>query len=216
VIIAIDGPVASGKSAVGRRVAEALGIAFVDSGLMYRAVGCLAVERGVPLDDAEALGALASSVKVTIDGACVRIGSEDYSDRLYRPEVSDAASRVAQAPGVRQAVVAQLRSQARGPVVMAGRDIGTVVLPDADYKFFLTAGSEERARRRSAQIQARGEQADPGRLRVEIEERDRRDSHREVAPMRPAEDAVIIETGGLDLAGVVEEVLRHIRKEGER
>jgi cytidylate kinase len=215
-IVAIDGPVASGKSAVGRRVAEALGIAFVDSGLMYRAIGCLALERGVALDDNAGLSTLAGSVNVRIDGACVRVNGEDYSDRLYRPEVSEAASRVAQVAGVREAVVAQLRAQARDPVVMAGRDIGTVVLPDADYKFFLTAGSEERARRRSAQIEARGERADPGRLRVEIEERDHRDSQRAVAPMRPADDAVIIVTDGLDLAGVVTEVLRHIRKEGER
>src|SRR2546423_1792982 len=103
-----------------------------------------------------------------------------------------------------------------GRVVMAGRDIGTVVLPDADHKFFLTASSEERARRRAAQIEARGERADAGPLRVEIEERDRRDSQRAIAPMRPAEDAVIIETDGLDLAGVVTEVLRHIQKEGGR
>src|SRR5207244_11817021 len=123
--------------------------AFVDSGLMYRAGGCLALERGVPLDDAAALSALASSARVTIDCSCVRVDGEDYSDRLYRPKVSDAASRVAQVPGVRQAVVAQLRAQARGPVVMAGRDIGTVVFGEADHKFFLTASSEERARRRA-------------------------------------------------------------------
>lgn len=215
-IVAIDGPAGSGKSAVGRRVARALGLAFVDSGLMYRAVGCAAIERGVDLDDAEALTALAGSMRISIRGECVRVDGEDYTGRVYQPELSAAASRVAEVPGVRLAVVAQLRALGRGGVVMAGRDIGTVVFPDADTKFFLTASAAERARRRGAQMAARGEQADPRRLRIEIEERDRRDSGRAVAPMRQAEDAVVLETDGLDLDGVVEEVLGRIARERRR
>jgi cytidylate kinase len=210
VIVAIDGPAGSGKSAVGRRVARALGLPFVDSGVMYRAVGSAALERRVDLEDESALAQLAGSIRVDIQGATVEVDGEDHSDRLYRPEMSAAASRVAQVPGVRLAVVAQLRRLGRGGVVMAGRDIGTVVFPDADRKFYLTASAGERARRRLAQIEARGERADPERLRMEIEDRDRRDADRAVAPMRPAEDAVVLETDGLDLEGVVAEVLRRI------
>jgi cytidylate kinase len=114
--------------------------------------------------------------------------------------------------GVRLALVAQQRALGRQGVVMAGRDIGTVVFPDTVHKFFLTASLEERARRRAAQIEARGEQPDPEELRREVIERDRRDSQRSVAPMRPAEDATIIDTDNLDMAAVVDQVLRHIRE----
>jgi cytidylate kinase len=210
-IIAIDGPVASGKSTIGRRVAEALGLPFVDSGLMYRVVGRLAVEQGMDLDDADALTRLAGATTVRIDGRCVRVDGRDITGQVYAPDLSEAASRVALAPGVRLAIVAQLRAMGKGDVVMAGRDIGTVVFPDADHKFYLTASSEVRARRRAAQIEQRGEHGDPARLRIEIEERDRRDAGRAVAPMRPADDAVIMATDDLDLPEVVAEVLRSVR-----
>lgn len=209
-IIAIDGPAGSGKSVVGRRVAEALGLAFVDSGLMYRAVGRRALDAGVPLTDPETLTRLAGATAVRIMGTSVRVDGRDYTERVYDPEVSEAASQVAQVPGVRLAVVGQLRTMGSGGVVMAGRDIGTDVFPDADLKFFLTASSEVRARRRAAQLADRGQHADPARLRVEVEERDRRDAGRAVAPMRPAGDAVVLETDGLDLPEVVAEVLRRV------
>ncbi len=208
-IIAIDGPVGSGKSAVGRRVAEALGLTFVDSGLMYRAVGKLAVEQGIELDD-EALGRLAGATTVRIDGHEVRVNGRDITGQVYAAELSEAASQVAQVPGVRLSVVAQLRAMGRGGVVMAGRDIGTVVFPDADHKFYLTASASVRARRRGMQIEQRGERADPEQLRVEVEERDRRDAGRPVAPMRPADDAVVIDTEGLELPEVVAAVLQGV------
>jgi cytidylate kinase len=209
-IVTIDGPVGSGKSAVGRRLAKALGLTFVDSGLMYRAVGSLAVERGIDLNDADALTRLAGATTVCIDGPCVSVDGRDVTERVYAPDLSEAASQVAQVPGVRLAVVAQLRAMGTGGVVMAGRDIGTVVFPDAAHKFYLTASSEERARRRAAQIEQRGGRADPDQLRIEVEERDRRDAGRAVAPMRPAADAIVLDTDGLDLAAVVAEVLRHV------
>ena len=211
-IIAIDGPAGSGKSAVGRRVAEALGLAFVDSGLMYRAVGRRALEAGVPLSDPEALTRLAGATAVRIKGTNVRVDGRDYTEHVYDAEVSDAASQVAEVPGVRLAVVGQLRTMGLGGVVMAGRDIGTDVFPDADLKFYLTASLEERARRRAAQLTDRGQHVDPARLRVEVEERDRRDAGRAVAPMRPASDAVVLETDGLDLQQVVAEVLQRVRQ----
>ena len=213
-IVAIDGPAGSGKSAVGRRVADALGLPFVDSGLMYRAVALLAQERGIDLADGAALTRLAGSLELRIDGRRVTVDGEDYTERVYSPDLSDAASRVAKVAGVRLALVAQQRALGRDGVVMAGRDIGTVVFPDTRHKFFLTASVEERARRRAAQIEGRGEKPDPEQLRREVEERDRRDSRRSVAPMRPADDAVLVDTDRLDLAGVVTEVLRQIRESG--
>ena len=209
-IVAIDGPAGSGKSAVGRRVAEKLGLPFVDSGLMYRAIACVARERCVPLDDGAALTRLAHSVQLRVEGRRVEVDGVDYTARVYDPELSEGASRVGKIAGVRLALVAQQRALGRFGVVMAGRDIGTVVFPDTPHKFYLTASVEERARRRAAQITARGEQADPEELKREVEERDRRDSQRSVAPMRPAEDAILIATDHLDLDGVVQEVLRRI------
>jgi CMP/dCMP kinase len=212
-IVAIDGPAGSGKSAVGRRVAEALGLPFADSGLMYRAIALLALERGLAPTDGAALSRLAHQVRLKVEGRKVWIDGEDYTDRVYSPELSEAASLVGKVAGVRLALVAQQRALGRAGVVMAGRDIGTVVFPDTLHKFFLTASVEERARRRAAQIEARGEQADPAHLRREVEERDRRDSQRSVAPMRAADDATVIDTNQLDLEAVVGEVLRHIREQ---
>jgi cytidylate kinase len=209
-IVAIDGPAGSGKSAVGRRVAAALGLPFVDSGLFYRAVGIRALEEGVDLDDAASLAGLAGSIRVEVEGEAVRIDGRDYTARIYRPESSQAASQVARIPEVRRAVVEQLRAMGKGDVVMAGRDIGTVVFPGADHKFYLTASPAERARRRAAQLAARGERTDAGALEVEIEERDQRDSRRAAAPMRAAEDAVVLDTDGLDLEAVVDQVLRRV------
>jgi cytidylate kinase len=212
-IVAIDGPAGSGKSAVGRRVAEALGLPFVDSGLMYRAIALLALERGLEPTDGAALSRLAHQVRLKVDGRKVWIDGDDYTDRVYSPELSEAASLVGKVAGVRLALVAQQRALGRPGVVMAGRDIGTVVFPDTLHKFFLTASVEERARRRAAQIDARGEQADPAQLRREVEERDRRDSQRSVAPMRAADDATVIDTNQLDLEATVADVLRHIREQ---
>lgn len=212
-IVAIDGPAGSGKSAVGRRVAEALGLPFVDSGLMYRAIALLARERGIELTDGPTLTRLAGKVRLTIEGRRLWIDDDEYTDRLYAPELSEGASRVGKIAGVRLALVAQQRALGRHGVVMAGRDIGTVVFPDTRHKFFLTASVEERARRRAAQIEARGEVPDPAELRREVEERDRRDSQRSASPMHPAEDAVVLETDHLELDDVVAEVLSRIREQ---
>jgi cytidylate kinase len=210
-IVAIDGGVASGKSAVGRRVAERLGLPFVDSGLMYRAIAALAAERGIEQQDAPALARLAGEVKLRIHGRQVWADGQELSQSVYDPELNPMLARVSKVAGVRVALVAQQRALARGGVVMAGRDIGTVVFPDADHKFFLTAGLDERVRRRAAQFEARGEPVDAGAMRKEVAERDRQDSQRTVAPLRPAEDAIIIDTDDLDLEQTVEKVLSFIR-----
>ena len=209
-IVAIDGGVASGKSAVGRRVADALGLPFVDTGLMYRAVALAALRRGVDLGDGAALTALAAPLKVRTEGRRVWLDGEEVTDRVYDPAISQVVSRVAKVAGVRLAMVAQQRALGRGGVVMAGRDIGTVVFPDAGHKFFLTASVDERVRRRAAQLAARGEPVDEAKMTTEVVERDRVDTQRTVAPLRAAEDARIVDTDRLDLEGVVAEVLRQV------
>lgn len=210
-IVAIDGGVASGKSAVGRRVAEALGLPFVDSGLGYRAIAMLALREGVDVDDGAELTHLAGRFKIRVDGRRVFADGEELTDGVYAPEISAVVSKVAKIAGVRLALVAQQRALGRGGVVMAGRDIGTVVFPDADFKFFLVASLEERVRRRAAQMAERGQRVDADAMRQEVEARDRLDTQRSVAPLRAAEDAIVVDTDRLDVEGVVEFVLSTIR-----
>jgi cytidylate kinase len=212
VIIAIDGGAASGKSAVGRRVADALSVPFVDSGLMYRAVTRLAAERGIDPDDSNAVSELARSVDLTIEGERIWADGVELTEGIYDADQTDALPRVSAIPGVRDALVAQQRRLGRGGVVMAGRDIGTVVFPDADHKFFLTASLDEKVRRRAAQYEKRGERVDEDTMRREVESRDRVDTQRAVAPLRPAPDAVVIETDQLDVDQVVDLILRHVGK----
>jgi cytidylate kinase len=209
VIVAIDGGVASGKSAVGRRVADALGLPFVDSGLMYRAVTRLAAERGIDPSDSQEVVDLARSVDLRVDGERVWADGVELTEGIFDADHSDALPRVSAIPGVRDALVAQQRRLGEGGVVMAGRDIGTVVFPDADRKFFLTANLEEKVRRRAAQYERRGERVDEDAMRREVEARDRVDTQRAVAPLRPAPDAVIIETDQLDIDQVVDLILQH-------
>jgi cytidylate kinase len=210
-IIALDGGVASGKSAVGRRVAERLGLPFVDSGLMYRAISALATREGVDPADGAELTRLAGRVRLRVDGRRVWADGGELTDEVYDPSLNPMLARVSKTAGVRVALVAQQRALARGGVVMAGRDIGTVVFPDADFKFFLKAGVDERVRRRTAQFEARGEAVDRDAMRREVEERDRADSERTVAPLRPADDAIIIDTDDLDLEQTVEKVMAIIQ-----
>jgi cytidylate kinase len=210
VIIAIDGGVATGKSAVGRRVAEALGLPFVDSGLMYRAMTKLAAERGIDPGDSEAVANLAQSVQLRIDGERVWADGRELTDGIYDVDYADALPMISAVPGVRQALVAQQRLLGERGVVMAGRDIGTVVFPDAAHKFFLTASLEEKVRRRAAQFEKRGERVDQAAMRREVEARDRVDSERTVAPLRSAPDAIVIDTDRLDVDEVVDLILRRL------
>lgn len=209
-IIAIDGGVASGKSAVGRRVADALGLSFVDSGLMYRAITRLAAERGIDPHDSEAVTRLAQSTEIKLDGERVWADGVELTDGIYDADHAEALPLISAIPGVREALVAQQRRMGRTGVVMAGRDIGTVVFPDADHKFFLVASLDEKVRRRAAQYERRGERVDHEAMRKEVEERDRVDTQRAVAPLRPAPDAVVVDTDRLDIDQVVELILQHI------
>lgn len=206
-IIALDGPAASGKSTLGRRLADSLGYLFFDTGVMYRAITWIALQRDMSLRDEALITELAQKANLDIrppsknDGrACdVVIGEKDVTWDMRDSEVDANVSVVSAYAGVRQALSEQQRRIGlRGRVVMVGRDIGTVVLPEADLKVYLDASAEERARRRYEEIIARGDKADYDEIRKKVIERDHIDSTRAVAPLRPAEDAVIIHSDELD------------------
>ena len=202
-IIAIDGPVGSGKSTVARRVAEMLGYTHLDSGAMYRAVGLKALRDGVPLNSPDRLSALAEAARIDLvprDGKLrVLLNSEDVTDEIRAPEVSHAASVVAVVPGVRHPMVAeQRRAGAQGAVVMEGRDIGSVVFPQADLKIFLDASPEVRASRRQREFDEKGEPMEFEKVLAEVHERDRRDRGREMSPLVRAADAVVVDNTAMD------------------
>lgn len=202
-VIAIDGPAGAGKSSVARGVAAALGFTYLDTGAMYRCVALAALERGADLGDGEGLGGLAGSLRIELADGRVRLDGADVSEAIRAPRVSDASSRVSAHPAVREAMVARQRELiAAGRYVAEGRDIGTVVSPEAPLKVFLTASEEERARRRAAQT---GE--DPAAVLAAQRERDRRDTTRAHSALRPAPDAVELDTTGLSLEQVVERVV---------
>ena|SRR4249919_1606225 len=201
-VIAIDGPAGAGKSTVARAVAERLGFTYLDSGAMYRCVALAGLERGVDPDDPAAMGELAGSLAIALEGERVGLDGGDVGAAIREPRVTEAASRVSVHAAVRAAMVAeQRRLIAAGRYVAEGRDIGTVVSPEAPLKVFLTASPEERARRRAAQT---GE--DPATVLAAQRERDARDEGREHSALRPATDAVEIDTTGLSLAEVVDRV----------
>jgi cytidylate kinase len=202
-IIAIDGPVGSGKSTVARRVADMLGYTHLDSGAMYRAVGLKALRGGVPLDSPERLSELAGAARIDLvpqDGKLlVLLDGEDVTDAIRAPEVSRAASVVAVVPGVRHPMVAeQRRAGERGGVVMEGRDIGSVVFPHADLKIFLDASPEVRASRRQRELEEKGESLELEKVLAEVHERDRRDREREMSPLVRAADAVVVDNTAMD------------------
>lgn len=212
-LIAIDGPAGSGKSSVARAVAEKLGFANLNTGAAYRAVALLALREGVDLDDGASLAEVSRRVSLDERGALVD-GVLVRESALRTPEVSAAASTVSARPEVRAVLLEVQREAAREAstqrgAVVEGRDIGTVVLPDAELKIFLSAAPEERARRRAHQT---GREEELDRIREAMRERDRQDSERETSPLKPAPDAVTLDTTSLDLDGVVSRVLELARE----
>jgi cytidylate kinase len=209
-VIAIDGPAGAGKSSVARAVAAELGFTYLDSGAMYRNVALAALERQIDLDDGEALGALAGGLEIEFDGRRVLLGGEDVSEAIRAPAVTAAASRVSVHPRVREAMVARQRELiAAGRYVAEGRDIGTVVSPEAPLKVFLTASDEERARRRAAETGEDFESVLDAQRR-----RDERDTEREHGALRAAADAVEVDTSSLGLEEVVGRVVAMARDRG--
>jgi cytidylate kinase len=209
-VIAIDGPAGAGKSTVARALAAELGFTYLDSGAMYRCVALAALQRGADLDDPGAMAELAGGLAIDLRGERVELGGTDVSDEIREPRVSEASSRVSVHAGVREAMVArQRRLIAAGRYVAEGRDIGTVVSPDAPLKVFLTASPEERARRRAAQS---GE--DLTAVLAAQHERDRRDETREHSALRPAADAVELDTTGISQDDVVTRIASLARDRG--
>ena len=201
--IAIDGPSGAGKSTLARRCAAAFGFLYADTGAIYRTVGLAAVRAGIDRKDEQAIIALLPTLRIEMkydeDGEQrMYLNGEDVSDAIRMPEISIAASDVSSLPAVRQFLLEMQRSLARTQsVLMDGRDIGTVVLPDADLKVFLTASAEERARRRVLQLQEKGVTEDYEKVLKEIRYRDEQDMNREIAPLKQAEDAVLLDTTDL-------------------
>jgi cytidylate kinase len=216
-IVAIDGPAGAGKSTVARRLAAALGYVYIDTGAMYRGVALAAQRRGIAFDDSARLTDLAGALQFGFipDGERSRLqmNGEDVSGEIRTPEISRASSLVSRWPGVRSALVTQQRRLSEaGGVVMEGRDIGTVVFPNARAKIFLTATVEERARRRFAELQANGQPADLDEVRREVEDRDRRDMEREHSPLCKADDALEFYTDGLTIDEVVDRLADTVRE----
>jgi cytidylate kinase len=221
-IVAIDGPVASGKSSVGRALAERLGYLFFDTGLMYRALTYLAARAGLDVHDAQALTAFAEATPIDVVPAaaesgndCVVLaGDENIYDHLRDKAVESLVSPVAAVPAVRTILTERMRAVGlRGRVVMVGRDVGTAIVPEADCKIFLTASAEARASRRFEETQARGEGRTHADILANLRERDRIDSSRATAPLRAASDAIVVDTTGLDLPAVVEHLVKLVNHE---
>ena len=216
-VIAIDGPVAAGKTTVGRELARRLGLSYLDTGVMYRAITWLALQRKVSITDEAGLGRLAQENTIHLagrDSRTVLVSGEGVGPELWEPQVVRNVSQVAQVPEVRRPLVEQQRAlAAEGRMVMVGRDIGTVVLPNADLKLFITASAEVRARRRWQELRDQGQDPDFDQVLQETRERDRIDSQRADSPLVLAEDAVLVETDDLSAAQVTDLIIQQFREQ---
>ena len=216
-IVTIDGPAGAGKSTVARALAKRLGFRFLDTGAMYRAVALAAMRRGVPLEDAAALGALASEIEIEFDGDRVLVDGEDVTEAIRASAVTAAVRHVADNLQVRGRLVELQRRMGRtGNIVTEGRDQGTVAFPDAECKIFLTASPEERARRRVRHLQRRGERASFEEVLAQQTRRDREDASRPVGRMVQAEDAIEVTTDGLSIEAVVDRLCEIVKQRMEQ
>jgi cytidylate kinase len=220
-IVAIDGPSGAGKSTLAKRVAKELRFTYLDTGAIYRALALKILRRGVDLNDSDALSAIVTDSDIDLRGSNgqlqVFLDGEDVSALIRSPEVSQMASKASAIPMVRQRLLALQRELGRrGNVVAEGRDIGTVVFPDAQVKIYLDASIEERARRRCDELRAAGREISFSKTMDEMEERDKRDSERDIAPLRKADDAFAMDSSGLTADGVAEKVLQLIKRESSK
>lgn len=219
-IITIDGPAGSGKSTISLLLAKKLGLLYLDTGAMYRAVALSALRKGVDPGDAAVLREMCRDIDINFrsagDNYRVYIGAEDVSDEIRRPEIDMLSSKISAIKEVRDAMTGlQRRIGMKGGIVAEGRDMGTVVFPDADHKFFLTASSDIRAERRYKERVDRGECISMEQVETELKKRDEQDRTRIIAPLKPAVDAIIIDTTALGINEVVDEMLGRIGKKGK-
>ncbi len=212
IIIAIDGPSGVGKGTVSRALASALGFTHVDTGAMYRAVGWAAIQRGLLLSDEAAVSALAADLRLTVENSRVRVNDIDITRAVRTPEIDKAATAVARMPKVREILVERQRGLARGRgVVMEGRDIGTVVFPDADVKIYLDASPEERARRRAADPAHGGGPQELATVATALAARDKIDTTRAASPLMVAPDAIVVDTTDISVEAAVEKVMEIVK-----
>jgi cytidylate kinase len=212
-VVAIDGPSGSGKSTVARGVAAALGLEVLDTGAMYRAVTLAVLDAGVPIDDADACAARARDARIGVESGVTTLDGRDVSDEIRGPAVTGAVSAVSAHAGVRAVLVARQREWVarHGGGVVEGRDIGTVVFPDAAVKVYLTASDDERARRRQRDEVAASRSVAVGDVKADLRRRDTLDAGRSVSPLRPAADAVVVDTTNLDADTVVADIVARAR-----
>ena len=218
-IIAIDGPSGSGKSTLGRLLARALKLLYIDTGSMYRAVALAVIEAQLDPADPEAVTSLAESLNIDLagdpDSLRVFLGGRDITEQIRREAVTEMSSIISTVPGVRRAMVARQREIGRWGAVLNGRDIGTVVFPEADVKFFLTAGANERAQRRFAEERAQDPTVDFDGTLADMIERDHRDSTRTDSPLKIADDAILIDSTGVSIQEVFERMMNAVHKKAE-
>ena len=213
VVVAIDGPAGAGKSTIARRLADRLGFTYIDTGAMYRAVALWAVRQKVDFSDMHRLEQLAIASQIELSPGRIHLNGEDVTEAIRTPDVSNGASKIAVIPGVRRAMVAKQREMGeRTSVVMEGRDIGTVVFPNAQVKIYLDANPDERFRRRLRDLRAQGEKVTPEQLTLQMRERDQRDSTRADAPLAQAPDAIYLDSTPLGIDDVEEAILKIVRQ----
>jgi cytidylate kinase len=212
VVVAIDGPAGAGKSTIAKRLAARLGFTYIDTGAMYRAVALWGLRQGVDMGDMHRMEQLAIAAQIELAPGRIALNGEDITDAIRTAELSNGASKVSVIPGVRRALVAKQREMgARTSVVMEGRDIGTVVFPNADVKIFLDADPNERLRRRFEETKAKGEAVSESQLAAQMRERDQRDSTRADAPLSQAPDAIYLDSTAMSLDQVEEAILKIVR-----